>query len=59
MVIGLGTDSTARWLGAIDLERVDVAELERAILEVGAHPKSAIEGRLRWFADRSIRCSNE
>ncbi|HMJ54457.1 MAG TPA: fused MFS/spermidine synthase [Polyangiaceae bacterium] len=35
MVIGLGTGSTAGWLGAIDeMERVDVAELEPAILHV-------------------------
>jgi spermidine synthase len=35
MVIGLGTGSTAGWLGAIDgIERVDVAELEPAILHV-------------------------
>jgi len=35
LVIGLGTGSTAGWLGAIpSLERVDVAELEPVILEV-------------------------
>ena len=35
MVIGLGTGSTAGWLGALpDIERVDVAELEPAVLEV-------------------------
>jgi spermidine synthase len=35
MVIGLGTGSTAGWLGAVpDIERVDVAELEPAILHV-------------------------
>ena len=35
MVIGLGTGSTAGWLGAIDgMERVDVAEIEPAILHV-------------------------
>ena len=35
MVIGLGTGSTAGWLGAVPtMERVDVAELESAILEV-------------------------
>jgi spermidine synthase len=35
LVIGLGTGSTAGWLGAIDaMERVDVAELEPAILHV-------------------------
>ncbi|MBN2495188.1 MAG: fused MFS/spermidine synthase [Deltaproteobacteria bacterium] len=35
MVIGLGTGSTAGWLGAIpSIERVDVVELEPAILEV-------------------------
>ncbi len=35
MVIGLGTGSTAGWLGALpDIERVDVAELEPAILHV-------------------------
>jgi spermidine synthase len=37
MVIGLGTGSTAGWLGAVPgMERVDVAELEPAILEVAA-----------------------
>jgi spermidine synthase len=35
MVIGLGTGSTAGWLGSVDgMERVDVAELEPAILHV-------------------------
>jgi spermidine synthase len=35
MVIGLGTGSTAGWLGAIPrMERVDVVEIEPAILEV-------------------------
>jgi spermidine synthase len=35
MVIGLGTGSTAGWLGAVEgMERVDVAELEPAILHV-------------------------
>jgi spermidine synthase len=34
MVIGLGTGSTAGWLGAIDGMEVDVAELEPAILHV-------------------------
>jgi spermidine synthase len=35
MVIGLGTGSSAGWLGEIDsMERVDVVELEPAILEV-------------------------
>jgi predicted membrane-bound spermidine synthase len=35
MVIGLGTGSTAGWLGALpQMERVDVAELEPAILRV-------------------------
>ncbi|MBX3192424.1 MAG: fused MFS/spermidine synthase [Labilithrix sp.] len=35
MVIGLGTGSTAGWLGAIpSMERVDVVELEPAILRV-------------------------
>jgi spermidine synthase len=35
LVIGLGTGSTAGWLGVIPtMERVDVAELEPAILEV-------------------------
>ncbi|MFN2443390.1 MAG: spermidine synthase, partial [Thermoanaerobaculia bacterium] len=34
-VVGLGTGSTAGWLGALpQVERVDVAELEPAILEV-------------------------
>jgi spermidine synthase len=36
MVIGLGTGSTAGWMAKIpDMERVDVAELEPAILHVG------------------------
>lgn len=35
LVVGLGTGSSAGWLGAIDeIERVDVVELEPAILEV-------------------------
>jgi spermidine synthase len=35
MVIGLGTGSTAGWLGSLpELERVDVVELEPSILEV-------------------------
>ena len=35
MVIGLGTGSTAGWLGAIPgMERVDTVELERAVLHV-------------------------
>jgi spermidine synthase len=35
LVIGLGTGSTAGWLGAVpSIERVDVAELEPLILEV-------------------------
>jgi predicted membrane-bound spermidine synthase len=35
MVVGLGTGSTAGWLGAVpSIERVDVAELEPAILDV-------------------------
>jgi spermidine synthase len=35
MVIGLGTGSTAGWLGAVpSIERVDVAELEAAMLHV-------------------------
>jgi len=35
MVIGLGTGSTAGWLGAVpSVQRVDVVELEPAILEV-------------------------
>jgi spermidine synthase len=35
MVIGLGTGSTAGWLGALpDIDRVDVAELEPAVLHV-------------------------
>ncbi|NTX37038.1 fused MFS/spermidine synthase [Myxococcus sp. CA033] len=35
LVIGLGTGSTAGWLGAIpNMERVDVVEIEPAILEV-------------------------
>lgn len=37
MVIGLGTGSTAGWLGSIPaVERVDVAELEPAIVRVAA-----------------------
>ncbi|WP_434380004.1 fused MFS/spermidine synthase [Melittangium boletus] len=35
MVIGLGTGSTAGWLGAVpEMERVDVVEIEPAIVEV-------------------------
>jgi hypothetical protein len=35
LVIGLGTGSTAGWLGAVpSIERVDVAEIEPAIVEV-------------------------
>ncbi len=35
MVIGLGTGSTAGWLGAVpEMERVDVVELEPAVVEV-------------------------
>jgi spermidine synthase len=35
MVVGLGTGSTAGWLGAVPgIDRVDVAELEAAILDV-------------------------
>ncbi|WP_375759179.1 fused MFS/spermidine synthase [Corallococcus exercitus] len=35
LVIGLGTGSTAGWLGKVpDMERVDVVEIEPAILEV-------------------------
>lgn len=35
LVIGLGTGSSAGWLGAVDtIERVDVVELEPAVLEV-------------------------
>jgi spermidine synthase len=38
MVIGLGTGSTAGWLAAVPcMQRVDVAELERAILRVAAN----------------------
>jgi hypothetical protein len=37
MIIGLGTGSTAGWLGAVPgVERVDVVELEPAVLEVAA-----------------------
>ena len=37
MVIGLGTGSTAGWLGAVPgMERVDVVELEPAVLRVAA-----------------------
>jgi spermidine synthase len=35
MVVGLGTGSTAGWLGAVpSIQKVDVVELERAILKV-------------------------
>ncbi len=35
LVIGLGTGATAGWLGAVpSIERVDVVELERAVLDV-------------------------
>jgi len=38
MIVGLGTGSTAGWLGAIPaMERVDVVELEPAILEVARY----------------------
>ncbi len=38
MVVGLGTGSTAGWLGAVPgMERVDVVELEKAILEVARY----------------------
>jgi spermidine synthase len=38
MIIGLGTGSTAGWLGQIPaMERVDVAEIEPAILKVAEH----------------------
>lgn len=43
LVIGLGTGSTAGWLAAVPtMERVDVVELERLILEVAraCHPVS-------------------
>ena len=37
LVIGLGTGSTAGWLGAVDsIERVDVVELEPVVLRVAA-----------------------
>ncbi len=37
MVIGLGTGSTAGWLGKVpEIERVDVAEIEPAIMNVAA-----------------------
>jgi spermidine synthase len=37
MVIGLGTGSTAGWLGAVEsIERVDVVELEPAILRIAS-----------------------
>jgi len=35
LVVGLGTGATAGWLGAVpSIERVDVVELERAVLDV-------------------------
>ncbi|WP_224365177.1 fused MFS/spermidine synthase [Hyalangium versicolor] len=38
MVIGLGTGSTAGWMGAVpEMERVDVVEIEPAILKVAEH----------------------
>jgi spermidine synthase len=38
MVVGLGTGSTAGWLGQVPtMERVDVVELEPTILEVARH----------------------
>jgi spermidine synthase len=41
LVIGLGTGSTAGWLGAIPhLERVDVVELERGTLQVARHARA-------------------
>jgi spermidine synthase len=41
LVIGLGTGSTAGWLGAVpSIERVDVVELEPAILKVAAECSS-------------------
>lgn len=43
LVVGLGTGSTAGWLGAVpEIERVDVIELEPAILRVArdCHPVS-------------------
>lgn len=37
LVIGLGTGSTAGWLGAVDsIERVDVVELEPVVLRIAA-----------------------
>ena len=37
LVVGLGSGSTAGWLGAIpSMEKVDVVELERAVLKVAA-----------------------
>ncbi|HZI11125.1 MAG TPA: fused MFS/spermidine synthase [Myxococcus sp.] len=45
MVIGLGTGSTAGWLGAIPrMERVDVVEIEPAILEVARRCAPVNEG---------------
>lgn len=42
MVIGLGTGSTAGWLGVVQtMERVDVVELEPAILEVARMCRAA------------------
>jgi predicted membrane-bound spermidine synthase len=46
MVIGLGTGETAGWLGAIDtMTRVDVAEIEPAVLEV-ARRSEAVNHRV-------------
>ncbi len=47
MVIGLGTGSTAGWLGAVpSIERVDVAELEASMLHVAAACASVNEAVL-------------
>ena len=52
-VIGLGSGSTAGWLGAVDtMERVDVAELEPAIEEIAARSESVNHDALR---DEKVR----
>jgi spermidine synthase len=48
MVIGLGTGSTAGWLAAVpSIERVDVAEIEPAILRVAADCAAVNQACLR------------
>jgi len=47
MVVGLGTGSSAGWLGAVpSIERVDVAELEASMLHVAAECAKVNEGVL-------------